>query len=251
MSLKPLKEVSVFGLSIQCGEQSDLIEVCQKAVLAKRGVTVAFVNVHSLMESADDLSMRETLSSFSVRAPDGMPVVWLLKTKGHTEVSRVSGPDFMATFLEMTCEEPHGFIGGRPEQIEFIKKRFQLKEVVHYSPPFRGFSVENAQEDWREFLSKSEGRALPHFIWVGLGAPKQERWIQAIAPLSPQTSFFAVGAAFDFLSDTKARAPEWMRNNGLEWLHRLASEPRRLGPRYLSSNLKFLSRLPREIFKTK
>jgi N-acetylglucosaminyldiphosphoundecaprenol N-acetyl-beta-D-mannosaminyltransferase len=116
---------------------------------------------------------------------------------------------------------------------------------VSYSPPYRPFSKENAREDWETFLAraKAAGVERPRWVWVGLGAPKQEKWMEAVAEIAPDTLFFGVGAAFDFLAGTKARAPEWMRKSGLEWLHRFGSEPGRLWKRYLVTHSLFLYEL--------
>jgi N-acetylglucosaminyldiphosphoundecaprenol N-acetyl-beta-D-mannosaminyltransferase len=102
----------------------------------------------------------------------------------------------------------------------------------------RPFSAENAREDWAAFLKLCP--QTPQLVWVGLGAPKQERWMREVAKVAPETLFFGIGAAMDFLSESKARAPGWMQRNGLEWFFRLVQEPRRLGMRYLATNSRFL-----------
>jgi N-acetylglucosaminyldiphosphoundecaprenol N-acetyl-beta-D-mannosaminyltransferase len=149
----------------------------------------------------------------------------------------------MEALLSNHWSEPHGFIGGLPGQAEEIAARFKLSSQVSYCSPMRPFSVENAREDWDMFLARCPGRKPPRFIWVGLGAPKQEFWVEAISHLAPDSIFFAIGAAFDFHSGRKKRAPAWMQKSGLEWLYRLSTEPRRLGSRYLRTNSAFILKL--------
>jgi N-acetylglucosaminyldiphosphoundecaprenol N-acetyl-beta-D-mannosaminyltransferase len=242
-----VSKTTLFNLDFFSEGLSAALEVCHQAADSGQGSSVAFVNVHTLMESVDDPEFYRLLKSFSFRMPDGMPLSWLSKIKGTPVQEKVSGPDFMEAFLSEFSTEPQGFIGGREGQAEIIAQEFGIQESVSYCPPFRDFTVENAREDWNEFLKLCKGGTPPLWVWVGLGAPKQEQWIQAVASLAPQTSFFGVGAAFDFLSGSKARAPEWMQKSGLEWAHRLMSEPKRLGMRYLKTNGKFLARCLGEI----
>jgi N-acetylglucosaminyldiphosphoundecaprenol N-acetyl-beta-D-mannosaminyltransferase len=161
------------------------------------------------------------------------------KLAQHAE--KISGPDFMETFLTRFPEMPMGFIGGTPEVQKTLSQRFRLSNATFYNPPMRPFSPENAREDFEKLsvISRKNG-SLPLLIWVGLGAPKQELWMQAVAKIAPQSVFLGVGAAFDFLGGRIQRAPVWMQNLGLEWFHRFLQDPRRLGPRYLRSNLRYL-----------
>ena len=140
----------------------------------------------------------------------------------------------------------YGFIGGAPGQAEELARQFGVKANC-YSPPVRPFSAENANEDSRNFLALCSGGQIPSVVWVGLGAPKQELWMQAVSPLATATLFFGIGAAFDFLTGSKSRAPLWMQKNGLEWLYRLSREPGRLGGRYLVTNSLFTVKVAKEI----
>jgi N-acetylglucosaminyldiphosphoundecaprenol N-acetyl-beta-D-mannosaminyltransferase len=144
----------------------------------------------------------------------------------------------MTAALGALKSEPHKFVGGRPGQSEAIAQAFGVRGV-HFSPEFRAFSAENAAQDWAQFLRLCPGGEAPRLVWVGLGAPKQELWMECVSRLAPRTVFLGVGAAFDFLSESKRRAPKWAQRSGLEWAHRLVSEPQRLGVRYLTTNARF------------
>ena len=147
----------------------------------------------------------------------------------------------MKAVLARTQDEPHGFIGGLPGRSETVAKRSGLKQAFHCSPPVRAFSEENVRDDLKSFEKQLGGKPWPKWIWVGLGAPKQELWIEAAARERPTVCFLGVGAAFDFLSGAKPRAPRWMQHSGLEWAFRLATEPKRLGSRYVTTNSKFIA----------
>ena len=148
------------------------------------------------------------------------------------------GPDFTEALLAREATRTHGFIGGAPGQAERIAARFGIFAVT-YCPPMRGFSADAAVEDWQRFLERCPDRRPPLLVWVGLGAPKQERWLRTVSAIAPDVMFFGVGAAFDFLSGSR-RAPRWLQRPGLEWVHRLTMEPKRLWKRYLVTNSRFV-----------
>lgn len=217
---------------------TEAVGSCRDRVHVRHGGYVCFVNVHSLTEATRHHELREALTRASYCFADGMPLVWLSRLKGKAIESRVGGPDFMAMMLELERDNLHGFIGGAPGQAKVIADRFGVRSV-NYAPPRRELSAQNAVDDWNAFLDQCPARQAPPIVWVGLGAPKQELWLSMISTLAPTTMFFGVGAAFDFLSGLKVRAPRWMQHTGLEWAHRLAHEPRRLWRRYLRSNVRF------------
>ena len=204
------------------------------------GGYACFVNVHSLTEATRQPALRESLREATYCFADGMPLVWLSRRLGAPIAGRVAGPDFMAALLARTRHLRHGFIGGATtEAAERIARTFGL-EAKCFAPPVREFSPAHAHDDWDRF------GATPPIVWVGLGAPKQEMWIAEVAKRAPGVMLFGVGAAFDLLGGDRARAPRWMQQRGLEWLFRLAQEPRRLAPRYLATNTRFLARVMRD-----
>lgn len=237
--------ISILGVSISRLGLAAALDKCTQMASEERGGYACFVNVHSLTESRSSADLRVCLNGASFAFADGMPLVWVSRYYGKPVESRVCGPDFMREFLTQNQSLVQGFIGGAPGRAEELVQKFGVQGIT-YSPPVRAFSSENAQEDWKCFLeSCPEGKA-PSIVWVGLGAPKQEFWMKEVSPLAPKTLFFGVGAAFDFLTGTTARAPVWMQKSGLEWCFRLAQEPGRLWRRYLGTNTRFILELIRD-----
>lgn len=236
----------MFGLEISRAGLSSAIRACRDRLAQGRGGYVCFVNVHTLTESTRDAALRCALASATYRFADGRPLLWLSRLEGEPIEGRVAGPDFMAEMLRVESGRVHGLIGGSAARCAKLGAAFEIATIVH-SPPMRAFSPEHAFADWEAFLATCPGRRPPAIVWVGLGAPKQERWMATISPHAPGTLFLGVGAAFDFLSGTTRRAPSWVQSAGLEWAHRLANDPRRLWKRYLVTNTRFLARAVQEL----
>jgi N-acetylglucosaminyldiphosphoundecaprenol N-acetyl-beta-D-mannosaminyltransferase len=233
--------VPIVTLNVSCTRY----ELATKQVLewAKKleSRIVFAANVHMLMEAYDSQSYRQILNSADLVTPDGMPLVWMMRLKGQKDQQRVYGPTLMLHVLEAAAREgiPVGFYGSSPEILHALTARMQtrfpgLKIVYSFSPPFREMSQE---EDGRviENISASGARIL----FVGLGCPKQERWM-AEHRGKIKAVMLGVGAAFDFHAGVKSQAPAWMQKLGLEWFYRLATEPRRLWRRYLYHNPRFI-----------
>lgn len=246
-SLMDRPTTPILGVPISTLGMDKALDLCAAQARAAAGGYVCFANVHTITESQSNYALRETFSRAFLAVADGLPLVWVSRLRGTAIESRVCGPDFMKNFLERFRDLPSGFIGGAPGQAEALAAQFGLTATCH-SPPMRPYSLEAAVEDWRTFLEKNGGRPKPRVVWVGLGAPKQELWMRSASGLAPDVLFMGVGAAFDFLTGTKKRAPVWMQESGLEWLYRLFSEPRRLWRRYLTTNFCFLLLLLRELF---
>jgi N-acetylglucosaminyldiphosphoundecaprenol N-acetyl-beta-D-mannosaminyltransferase len=183
-----------------------------------------------------------------VNCPDGMPIVWAGRKRGYELPRRVYGPDLMHDFCEATAKKEyrHFFYGGAPgvpeELAENLVRKFPGMQIVGmYSPPFRPLTLQEDQEATRMIND-----ARPDVLWVGLGCPKQEKWAFAHLSTLNVPVIAAVGQAFDIYANRVGQAPAWMRNNGLEWLYRLATNPRRLWKRYLVYNSQFLLYLAAE-----
>lgn len=202
---------------------------------------VCVTGVHGIIESQDDEALRQIHNSADLVTPDGMPLVWLCRGQGHPHVGRVYGPDLMLAVCEYGLERGyrHYFFGGAPGTPEKLVARLQsrwptLQVAGLYSPPFRAPSP---QED--EAMVAMLNAARADVIWVGLSTPKQERWMAGHVTRLHAPALIGVGAAFDFHAGLKRQAPLWMQRNGLEWLFRLVTEPRRLWRRYLGNNPRF------------
>lgn len=202
---------------------------------------VSFCNVHVLGLSLWSPSLRDALCSSDLVLPDGAPVAWLMRLMGHTNQRRIAGPDFMLAYLEQAAKRDESIflMGSNEANLQKLEEGLletfpSLTIAGSYAPPFRPLTdLEN--KSLLSMIQKSGAKT----VWVGLGCPKQEIWIHQNRHAVPAI-FLGVGAAFDFLSGAKPRAPKWMQDWGLEWLFRLCSEPRRLFVRYLLTNTVFL-----------
>jgi len=207
----------------------------------KESRSVCFCNVHSAVLATRDPRHRVALASADLVVPDGAPVAWTLRRKGHTRQDRVDGPGTMLKVCAAARDQGVrvGLFGSTRETLPKLQQALErmfpgLRISYVHSPPFREPTPEEDARICREVESAGVGLLL-----IGLGCPKQERWMAERKGRIPAV-MLGLGAAFDFHAGTVARAPAWMRNSGLEWLHRLASEPRRLAGRYLESNSLFL-----------
>jgi N-acetylglucosaminyldiphosphoundecaprenol N-acetyl-beta-D-mannosaminyltransferase len=235
----------ILGVPISTLGMERTLEFCAAQAKRRGGGYVCFANVHSVTESQSEPTLKSVFSRALLSVADGLPLVWVSRLRGPKIESRVCGPDFMKFFLERHRELSVGFIGGGTGQAERLAKRFGLTAPC-LSPPMRPYSAAAAQEDWRNFLALNPN-GPPQVVWVGLGAPKQELWMSTVSALAPETLFFGVGAAFDFLTGQKRRAPVWMQKSGLEWFFRLVQEPRRLWKRYFSTNGRFVVLVLRDL----
>ncbi len=215
---------------------------------AHKSTSVCFCNVHSVVTAQSDPALAQALADADLAAPDGAPVAWLMRRQGHPEQGRVSGPDLMwRYFSHAQGSEQSVFLYGSSDATltalcQRMRTEFpQLRIAGAYSPPFRPLS---AQED--EDIVQMINHSGANTVWVGLGCPKQEIWMHQQKGRI-QAVMLGVGAAFDFNAGLISRAPAWMRHTGLEWLHRLGSEPGRLWRRYLSTNTAFIVAVARQL----
>lgn len=207
-----------------------------------RALAVHLVNAYTLSLAARDPSFAALLDRGGLNLPDGMPLVWLARRRGLTELTdRVYGPDLTLAVCDRGRGQGlrHYLYGASPEVVEAfaasLRERFPGIEIVGVeSPPYRPLSAEE-QAALVDRVAASGAQVL----WVGLGTPKQDVFVDEFAA-RVGIPLVAVGAAFDFLSGHKPMAPRWMQRAGLEWLYRLLREPRRLWRRYLIGNLVFL-----------
>jgi N-acetylglucosaminyldiphosphoundecaprenol N-acetyl-beta-D-mannosaminyltransferase len=214
-----------------------------------RGRCITFANVHVVMEAQKDFNFHKILTDERVfNVPDGMPLIWLGRLRGFNLKRRLYGPDVMQAFCEVAARKGyrHFFYGGAdgvPELVaENLSRELQgMKVAGTFSPPFRALTKEEDDE-----VVSIINDARPDVLWIGLGCPKQERWAYEHRSRLNVPIIASVGQAFDLYSGRASKAPTWMRNNGLEWLFRLITNPRRLWRRYLIYNSQFLFFLARE-----
>lgn len=212
---------------------------------------VCVTGVHGVMESQKDPELRRIHNDAGMVTTDGMPLVWLSRraVPDGRWVERVYGPDLMA--LAFARSESRGWrhflFGSTAGTLERLRARLRhhfpdAHVVGSFSPPFRAVG---ALED--AAIAAGIAASRPDVVWVGLSTPAQERWMAAHVGRVHAPVLVGVGAAFDFHAGTKPQAPRWMRRAGLEWAFRAASEPRRLGGRYLRNNPRFAVMCAREV----
>jgi N-acetylglucosaminyldiphosphoundecaprenol N-acetyl-beta-D-mannosaminyltransferase len=212
---------------------------------ARDGVAghVCVANVHMVTEARRDPALRDAMERALYVASDGMPLLWCLRRR-RAWVERVAGPDLMAALCAEGHDLPVYLLGGAPE----VSERLQRALASTYPRLViggRACLAIPARPGADLALAAAIRASGARLVFVGLGCPKQELWMAANG-MATGAVCIGVGQAFDLLAGTRARAPRWMQRNGLEWLHRLAQEPRRLGPRYLATNVRFLWGLLRE-----
>jgi N-acetylglucosaminyldiphosphoundecaprenol N-acetyl-beta-D-mannosaminyltransferase len=201
------------------------------------------------MESWRDPALRQIHNAAGLVTPDGMPLVWMAQRLGFRNVRRVYGPELMRRMTAISAR--HGFrnyyYGGRPGTPERLRSALLrahpgLQVAGTFSPPFG--AVSEAEDD---AIVRRINATRPDIVWVGLSTPKQERWMASHIGRLNASVLVGVGAAFDFLAGDKRQAPAWMQRNGLEWLFRMASEPRRLAGRYIRNNPAFIYQALRQL----
>lgn len=244
--------VRLFGIDIDCVDTRTAVDTVLSWVREPDGKMryVVTPNVQHTMVFQDDAPFREAYAGASLVIADGWPLVWASRLFGNPLPERVTGSDFLPNLFQRVTEDRPvtlfllGAAPGIGEQAAAaIHARWPGARVVGtYSPPF-GFERDDAEN--RRILDRIAA-ANPDLLVVGLGAPKQELWTYRFrAELSTRVAL-CLGGTIDFLAGTKARAPEWMQRLGLEWVHRAATEPRRLGRRYAEHAARFPALLFRE-----
>jgi N-acetylglucosaminyldiphosphoundecaprenol N-acetyl-beta-D-mannosaminyltransferase len=237
------KRQNILGVQISAVAMQPTLEWISRQIESRIPHYICCAPAHAIMNCVDDPSLREIYNHSGLTTPDGMPIAWLLRWYGYREVERVYGPDLLLAACGFGLERGwrHFFYGGTPEITNLLLQRLSvrfpgLQVAGVINPPFRSLSLEE-ERDMRVVISE----ARPDILWVGIGSPRQERWMaQHVNNLSVPV-MVGVGAAFDFLSGVKPQAPRWVQRSGLEWLFRLASEPKRLWRRYLLNYPRFVA----------
>lgn len=226
----------VLGIPVNAVQIPEVISQIEHWIQARsRGRYVAVTGMHGIAESWTDDNFRGALNSADLVVPDGMPLVWLGRWHGHPLKRRVYGPELMETFCQSTGPVyRHFFYGGADGTAErlaqSLRERHGIVVAGTFAPPFRALTADE-QSHVMSLIDKSS----PDVLWVGLSTPKQEMWMHSNRSTVTVPVMLGVGAAFDINSGRTRQAPGWMRENGLEWLFRLLTEPRRLARRYLVS----------------
>lgn len=231
----------ILGCFINAGSWDSTINLIHRWGAARESRYVCICNVHSLVTARHDEVFRNALINADMATPDGMPVTWMLRQMGFPDQQRINGPDLMWNYCELAerMNESIFLYGSTQKTLDNLQRRLNIsfpKLVIagSYSPPFRTLSSEEDAE-----ITDRINSSGAQVVFVSLGCPKQELWMQAHRG-KINAVMVGVGAAFDYHAGTIKRAPLWMQHHGLEWLHRLYSEPRRLWKRYMVTNSIFI-----------
>jgi N-acetylglucosaminyldiphosphoundecaprenol N-acetyl-beta-D-mannosaminyltransferase len=218
-----------------------------------RATVVAICNVHSVMSARRSRELADALENADIATSDGVPLVWGIRWTVRPEQERVYGPELMRRTIASTVDLGwrHYFYGSSPETLAALEAAFMRIApgaciVGTHSPPFRPLTAAETEEAVANIRA-----ADTDILWVGLGMPKQELWMQEIRSELPGVALIGVGAAFDFIAGTKREAPSWIQRVGLEWLFRLVQEPRRLWRRYAYNNPGFAVLLAAQVLRTR
>lgn len=236
-----MQSCEIMGVHVAVTDMSRTINAIQKNLEQWRGEYICVSNVHTTVTASEDKSYMSIQNHAVLALPDGGPLSAFQRKHGYPDAQRVTGPDLMREILRLSAQRGwrHCFYGSTPETLGALKTKIQeqypgVAVTAMISPPFRELTP---QEDSDMIASINETK--PDFVWVGLGAPKQERWM-ANHQHKIRALMVGVGAAFDYEAGNIQRAPRWMQKHSLEWVYRFLQDPKRLFKRYLITNVKFL-----------
>lgn len=247
-----LKYHSILGTKINVTDMDKTVRYIEAHLEELKGHYICVSNVHTTVTAYRDPEYRRVQNGAAMNIPDGKPLSIVQYLRGEKEAGRVPGPDLMPELFALSEEKGyrHYFYGSTQETLDALRKKLterypKMNIVGMYSPPFRPMT----EEEDREAVERINA-AEPDFIWVGLGAPKQEKWMAAhdgrVCGI-----MLGVGAGFDFHAGTVKRAPMWMQEICMEWLYRIGQDPKRLLVRYLDTNFSFVIDLIKEGMKGK
>jgi N-acetylglucosaminyldiphosphoundecaprenol N-acetyl-beta-D-mannosaminyltransferase len=242
----------LLGVPVAMTDYAEAMDVMDGMIARGERGYVCATAVHAIMVAQDDAEMRRALERSTLTVPDGMPLVWAANALGDDLQDRVYGPELMLRYCERSRDKGHRIFlyGGRDQgslaQLTLnLRLRFPgIKIVGGYSPPYRTMTDEEEAA-----IAEQINLARPDVVWVGIGVPKQEKWMAHMRDRLDAPVLAAVGAAFDFHAGRVSMAPSWMQDRGLEWTYRIAQEPRRLLPRYLIHNPRFVAKIVAQLVR--
>ena len=245
------EHADVLGIQVSAINMKSGVDLADRWIAEGHPGYVCVTGVHGVMEAQKDLDFFNILNRAAINTPDGMPMSWVGHLQGHAEMDRVFGPDFMSKLCELSVSRGyrHFLYGGQPgiaEQLrDVLETRYPGLQIVGtFTPPFRSL---NAIEE--EALLAQVHASKPHILWVGLSTPKQERFMAQYVDRLQVPLLAGVGAAFDYHTGRIRDCAPWIKRAGLQWLHRLMQDPKRLWRRYLSNNPAFVWKITLQMLK--
>jgi len=247
--LPPVDQAPVLGVPLAVTDYERTLDWIDAAVTLGAREYLCVAAVHTVMESHEDETLRAAVDGAAFTVPDGQPLAWALRKLGHEIDARVYGPELMERACARAVHSGQRFYlyGGRDEQAlaqlaaNLLDRHQGLLLAGGWSPPHRPLSEAELDD-----VAARINAAAPDVVWVGIGVPKQEKWMAAMRDRLDAPVLIGVGAAFDFHAGLVPQAPAWMQRRGLEWLFRLAQEPRRLWKRYARHNPRFVAGFARQ-----
>lgn len=232
---------NIMGVNIAAINMKWLLDYLEKNLSNLKGDYICVSNVHTTVTSYAEPSYCAIQNGGIMAIPDGGPLSSLGRKRGFVTMERTTGPSLMGELFKISAKRGyrHYFYGSTDKTLEKLKNKLQeyypgIQIAGMYSPPFRALSIEEDNE-----VIEKINETNPDFVWIGLGAPKQEKWM-----FNHQGSInglmIGVGAGFDYYAGNIKRAPQWMQRCNLEWLYRLMQDPKRLFKRYFCTNIKFI-----------
>jgi N-acetylglucosaminyldiphosphoundecaprenol N-acetyl-beta-D-mannosaminyltransferase len=248
-ALPPVEQAPVLGVPLAVTDYDRTLDWIDAAVQLRAREYLCVAAVHTVMESREDDALRAAVDGAAFTVPDGQPLAWALRKLGHDIDARVYGPELMERACARAAQsgQRQYLYGGRDDQAlaqlvaNLLDRHPDLQLAGGWSPPFR----ELADAELDEIAARINA-ARPDVVWVGIGVPKQEKWMAAMRDRLDAPVLVGVGAAFDFHAGLVPQAPAWMQRRGLEWLFRLVQEPRRLWKRYARHNPRFVAGFARQ-----
>ena len=232
---------NILGVNIAAINMEWLVEYLDKNLLDIKGDYICVSNVHTTVTSYEDASYCAVQNGGLMAIPDGGPLSTVGRRRGCKNMARTTRPSLMGEIFKISAKKGyrHYFYGSKQETLELLEKKLKenypgIKIAGMYSPPFRPLTEE---ED--KAVIERINEANPDFVWIGLGAPKQEKWMAAHQG-KIDGLMLGVGAGFDYYAENIKRAPMWMQKHNLEWVYRLVQDPKRLFKRYWGTNTKFI-----------
>ena len=232
---------NIMGVNIAAINMEWLVNYLEKNISEIKGDYICVSNVHTTVTCFEDADYCAIQNGGLMAIPDGGPLSTVGQKRGHKNMERTTGPSLMGEIFEISAKKEyrHYFYGSKEETLELLYQKLTsnypgIQIAGMYSPPFRPMTEE---ED--KAIIERINETKPDFVWVGLGAPKQEKWM-ATHQGKIDGLMLGVGAGFDYYAENIKRAPMWMQKHNLEWVYRLAQDPKRLFKRYWSTNTKFI-----------
>lgn len=232
---------NILGVNIAAINMEWLLKYLNENIDNIKGDYICVSNVHTTVTSYEDASYCAVQNGGLMAIPDGGPLSTVGQKRGHKNMSRTTGPGLMGEVFKISAEKGyrHYFYGSKEETLEMLRQKLNqnypgIQIAGMYSPPFHALTEE---ED--KIVIERINETKPDFVWVGLGAPKQEKWMSEHQG-KIDGLMLGVGAGFDYYAGNIKRAPMWMQKSNLEWVYRLMQDPKRLFKRYWSTNTKFI-----------